>query len=375
MVNSASDWFCRVVALCGALALAGPVLVGCVGEMGEGGADETSPGGEAEGSGDGSATAQQCAPSSGVTGSGTGPSPEQDVPCDNGSCWDAPSVTLHCGTGTSAEDFGTGKYNVHAYSLETLAGVSVELTVQQTAGPWSPAVLLADSEGAIVHDGEISASSEALQIELLASGKDGVEASLRITSAETRPLVLYVTSWHIVEADYAPSMPTTASYLLSTFADCPPADETCPLPPSSITTFGSGYFTEADSRYPNDPNYSPYKRDSRSSHSGYDLHAPLGTPVLATQSGTIVSASETNAGLCGLSINLAADSGVTFRYCHLDEVFVTAGDVQAGDVIGLNGKTGNAKSPHVHFVYLDAPNVTGAGTASQKSEKVNSYID
>jgi murein DD-endopeptidase MepM/ murein hydrolase activator NlpD len=101
----------------------------------------------------------------------------------------------------------------------------------------------------------------------------------------------------------------------------------------------------------------------------------MGVAVLATQNGTVISAVTTNTTDCGLSVNLAAESGVTFRYCHLDSVVVTCGPVVMGQPIGPNGMTGNAKGPHVHFVYLDAPNVTGSGTDAQKSRKVNQYID
>lgn len=76
-----------------------------------------------------------------------------------------------------------------------------------------------------------------------------------------------------------------------------------------------------------------------------------------------------------LSINLAANSGVTFRYCHLNKVMVTSGPVKAGQQIATNGKTGNAIAAHVHFVYINAPNVTTSGALSQRSSKVNQYID
>ena len=43
-------------------------------------------------------------------------------------------------------------------------------------------------------------------------------------------------------------------------------------------------------------------------------------------------------------------NNVTSLYAHLSKIAVTKGqDVQPGDVIGLEGGTGWATGPHVHF--------------------------
>jgi murein DD-endopeptidase MepM/ murein hydrolase activator NlpD len=89
-------------------------------------------------------------------------------------------------------------------------------------------------------------------------------------------------------------------------------------------------------------------------HSGTDLGAPMGTPVLAAYSGK-VSLAEVLGGY-GLSILLDHNQGKQeTRYAHLSAVFVTPGQwVQQGTVIGLVGSTGNSTGPHLHFEALQA---------------------
>jgi murein DD-endopeptidase MepM/ murein hydrolase activator NlpD len=89
-------------------------------------------------------------------------------------------------------------------------------------------------------------------------------------------------------------------------------------------------------------------------HSGTDLGAPMGTPVLAAYSGR-VSIAEFLGGY-GLSILLDHNQGSQeTRYGHLSAVFVKPGQwVQQGTVIGLVGSTGNSTGPHLHFETLQA---------------------
>jgi murein DD-endopeptidase MepM/ murein hydrolase activator NlpD len=89
----------------------------------------------------------------------------------------------------------------------------------------------------------------------------------------------------------------------------------------------------------------------RRSHEGIDIFAPKRTPVVAAADGYISSVR--NGGLGGKTVNLRpVGTHYSLYYAHLDEQLVEAGQfVRKGDVIGLVGNTGNAKTtpPHLHF--------------------------
>lgn len=88
-------------------------------------------------------------------------------------------------------------------------------------------------------------------------------------------------------------------------------------------------------------------------HHAIDIHAPLGTPVLAAAEGVVARVHDGSGG--GKSIyQLSQDSTRVYYYAHL--VRYAAGlapgtSVDAGDVIGYVGDTGNAPPGvyHLHF--------------------------
>jgi murein DD-endopeptidase MepM/ murein hydrolase activator NlpD len=84
-------------------------------------------------------------------------------------------------------------------------------------------------------------------------------------------------------------------------------------------------------------------------HSGTDLGAPLGTPVLAAYPGEVAVAD--SLGGYGLTVILRHEQGTQeSRYAHLSEIFVKPGDtVEQGAVIGRVGSTGLSTGPHLHF--------------------------
>jgi murein DD-endopeptidase MepM/ murein hydrolase activator NlpD len=84
-------------------------------------------------------------------------------------------------------------------------------------------------------------------------------------------------------------------------------------------------------------------------HTGTDMGAPLGTPVLAALTGRVIL-SEFFGGY-GLSVALEHNAGAQQTlYAHLSEIFVKPGDiVKQGAVIGRVGSTGNSTGPHLHF--------------------------
>lgn len=84
-------------------------------------------------------------------------------------------------------------------------------------------------------------------------------------------------------------------------------------------------------------------------HSGRDLAAPEGTPVVAVLAGKVVSSGP--AGGYGLAIEIE-HGGIQRRtlYGHLSELYVKEGArVSQGEVIGRVGSTGLSTGPHLHF--------------------------
>jgi murein DD-endopeptidase MepM/ murein hydrolase activator NlpD len=108
-------------------------------------------------------------------------------------------------------------------------------------------------------------------------------------------------------------------------------------------------------------------------HSGRDLAAPEGTPVVAALAGRVVSSGE--AGGYGLAIEVEHDNPRRRTlYGHLSELYVKEGDkVRQGEVIGRVGSTGRSTGPHLHFelrmpqeggwVAVDPGELDPAGTA------------
>ena len=83
-------------------------------------------------------------------------------------------------------------------------------------------------------------------------------------------------------------------------------------------------------------------------HTGVDLHATVGTPVMAAAGG-VVSLAAYN-GEYGNMIDVDHDNGLTSRYAHLSRSLVKVGDVvMKGQVIAMVGITGRTTGPHLHF--------------------------
>ena len=94
-----------------------------------------------------------------------------------------------------------------------------------------------------------------------------------------------------------------------------------------------------------EPPYGSYKHF----HTGVDISAALGTPVMAAASGLVVAVGHGNYGY-GNFVVIAHGGGITTLYGHLLQTNVRVGDgVARGQVIGLEGSTGFSTGPHVHF--------------------------
>ncbi len=118
------------------------------------------------------------------------------------------------------------------------------------------------------------------------------------------------------------------------------------ITPVSEGSGGSGeYFWPVDGGY-----ISAYMGDGRG-HKGLDIAAPYGTPIYATESGSITQAETGWNGGYGTCVRVKHDNGKVSVYAHMSSLSeISYGDyVVKGQLIGYVGSTGDSTGNHLHF--------------------------
>ena len=108
-------------------------------------------------------------------------------------------------------------------------------------------------------------------------------------------------------------------------------------------------------------------------HNGIDLAAPIGTPVKASLSGTVIGTGDTDkvrgCYSFGRWVMVKHGNGLSTMYSHFSQVTVSQGQsVSTGMLLGYSGETGYATGPHLHFgVYVSsATQILALGQATNR---------
>lgn len=111
-----------------------------------------------------------------------------------------------------------------------------------------------------------------------------------------------------------------------------------------------------------DYRYGYFFPDSDIVHTGIDIDAPRGTPVIAAAPGKVIWAgfglyygNNDKDDPYGLAVTIQHDFGYAGKrlmtvYAHMDRIDVEIGqEVKTGTPLGIVGNTGNTTGPHLHF--------------------------
>ncbi|MFI2233477.1 M23 family metallopeptidase [Nocardia testacea] len=124
------------------------------------------------------------------------------------------------------------------------------------------------------------------------------------------------------------------------------------IPPGAVPPGAGGYVLPAPGTFT-----SGFGSRWGTFHRGIDIAGPIGTPIYAVASGTVIDAGPASG--FGLWVRIRHDDGAISVYGHMYDFFVSVGErVPAGMQIARMGNRGDSTGPHLHFeIILDGQHV------------------
>ena len=197
---------------------------------------------------------------------------------------------------------------------------------------------------------EKRAEADALLVELIEKGYELEELYAEMEAQEEQ----FLKDIAQKEKEYTEAKRREYIQYMSTYVTVPPATQ----PGSSGGTSSSGGGVVGSSSWLRPCAYtmvtSPFgNRDTgiagaSTNHQGIDLGAPEGTPIYASRTGVVTTA--TYGKSAGYYVSINHGDGYSSIYMHMTRYVVSKGQaVSAGQVIGYVGSTGVSSGPHLHF--------------------------
>ncbi|MDT2850183.1 phage tail spike protein [Vagococcus carniphilus] len=107
-------------------------------------------------------------------------------------------------------------------------------------------------------------------------------------------------------------------------------------------------------------------------HNAIDLANGGGSPIMASNSGTVIRADANWFDWYGNYVVIRHPDGLYTGYAHLSQINVKIGqEVQKGQVVGLEGATGPVTGPHLHFQFMKRFEVV----SNNDFENPRKYVD
>lgn len=169
------------------------------------------------------------------------------------------------------------------------------------------------------------------------------QASLAEEAAKISEDISQMESQYELEAEAARKAALAAQAATAAFAQT--------LQPGESLDSGNGYFANPCPEASESSGWG-YRSFDNKFHLGTDMAAPMGTPVYAAESGTVIKTCTTGAYNSGAGnyVTIAHGNGLVTKYFHLSAAFVQPGDtVERGQNIAAVGSTGKSTGPHLHF--------------------------